>query len=192
MATAAEPFDRLSMGRGAAIATLMAFRGWKRRSLTSSGAAAAWVVGFLSISCGPRGFLLLLFYAAGTKATKFKKDVKARLDRSAAESSCRGPNQVLACSLLGVALQLAHVYYHGKERPIDFSEYPQASSLACAVVAHHATSLADTMASELGMLSKSRPVLITSGKKVPPGTNGGVTGLGTALSALGGFVIGAG
>ena len=45
-----------------ALPILMALRGWKRKSLTRSGAVAAWVVGFLSLWCGRRGFLLLLFY----------------------------------------------------------------------------------------------------------------------------------
>mmetsp|Transcript_32289 Transcript_32289/g.68295 ORF Transcript_32289/g.68295 Transcript_32289/m.68295 type:complete len:192 (+) Transcript_32289:2-577(+) len=89
-------------------------------------------------------------------------------------------------------IQLAHAYYYGEEQSIDFSKSPQASSLACALIAHHATSLADTLASELGILSKSQPILIISGKKVPPGTNGGVTLLGTGFSALGGFIIGLG
>ena len=57
-----QPFTQSSMMKACAIAMLMAIRGVKRNSLTPSGAVAAWVVGFASISCGLRGFLLLLFY----------------------------------------------------------------------------------------------------------------------------------
>ena len=57
-----KPFDASTMLRAFAIAALMAGRGLKKKSLTLSGALAAFIVGFLSISCGPRGFLLLLFY----------------------------------------------------------------------------------------------------------------------------------
>ena len=57
-----KPFDTKSTALGIVIASLMAIRGWKRKSLTPSGAIAAWIVGFCSISCGMRGFLLLLFY----------------------------------------------------------------------------------------------------------------------------------
>lgn len=34
----------------------------RRKSLSTLGAATAWIVGFLSISCGARGFVLLMFY----------------------------------------------------------------------------------------------------------------------------------
>lgn len=50
---------------------------------------------------------------------------------------------------------------------------------------------ADTFSSELGILSKSKPRLLTSWsfRQVPPGTNGGVTFEGTLAGFAGGFVI---
>src|SRR5260370_8225741 len=51
--------------------------------------------------------------------------------------------------------------------------------------------LGDTIASEIGILSKSTPRLATTWRKVPPGTNGGMTILGTLGSAFGGALIGA-
>mmetsp|Transcript_30948 Transcript_30948/g.65296 ORF Transcript_30948/g.65296 Transcript_30948/m.65296 type:complete len:287 (-) Transcript_30948:6977-7837(-) len=187
-----QPFEPTAMLRAFAIAFFIAHRGVKRKSLTPHGAVAASVVGFLSISCGLRGFLLLLFYLVATKATKYKSVMKASLDETADDSACRGPSQVMACSALGVMFQIIHAVYFGKEQSIDFIEKPNQSFLACALIAHHATSLGDTLASELGILAKSQPILITSWKKVPPGTNGGVTAVGMGFSALGGLIIGAG
>ncbi|KAL8985546.1 MAG: hypothetical protein Q9177_004405 [Variospora cf. flavescens] len=50
---------------------------------------------------------------------------------------------------------------------------------------------ADTFSSELGILSKSRPRLLTSWsfRKVPPGTNGGITFWGTMAGFLGASII---
>ncbi len=53
-----------------------------------------------------------------------------------------------------------------------------------------AAALADTLSSEIGMLSKRKPVLITTFKEVEHGTDGGITPLGMWSSLFGGAIIG--
>ncbi len=48
--------------------------------------------------------------------------------------------------------------------------------------------LSDTLSSEIGLLSKKKPMLITTFKEVKAGTNGGVSFLGTAVSFFGAIV----
>ena len=56
---------------------------------------------------------------------------------------------------------------------------------------NYAAVAADTFSSELGILSKSKPRLLTSWnlREVPPGTNGGVSLIGTLAGFGGAFII---
>lgn len=187
------PFSLASSTLGFLIATALAARGVRRRSLSKGGAVAAWIVGFLSVAAGLRGILLLLFYLVGTAATKYRHAEKARIDATAQVGAERGPSQVLACSAVGVMFSVWHATSCGEERPIDFDKEPLASSLACAIIAHYATCLSDTLASELGILANHTPILITKPwLSVPAGTNGGITLSGTLWSGFGGLVIAVG
>jgi uncharacterized protein (TIGR00297 family) len=190
-----EPFGVKATLMATAVATLLAVRAQRKKSLTKGGSIAAFCVGFSSVWTGLRGFNILVFYQIGTSATKYKKNYKATMDGTVAAtgSIARGASQVLACSLLAVILSLIHAVHYGRERPINYFDKDDylASCLTCGIVAHYATCLADTLASELGILSKSSPVLITQPwRKVPSGTNGGVTLMGFVWSALGGLLIG--
>ena len=51
------------------------------------------------------------------------------------------------------------------------------------------SALADTLSSEVGLLSKRKPVLITTLKQVEHGTDGGITMLGMAAALAGALVI---
>ena len=56
-----------------AVATLMAGRGLKKKSLSKSGAVAAFVVGFLSFFASYRmGLTLILFYQSSSSLTKVR------------------------------------------------------------------------------------------------------------------------
>jgi uncharacterized membrane protein len=50
--------------------------------------------------------------------------------------------------------------------------------------------MGDTLASELGILSSTPPILLTTLKTVPPGTNGAFSFLGTVASIGGGMAMG--
>lgn len=49
---------------------------------------------------------------------------------------------------------------------------------------------ADTWSTDIGILSPSPPRLITSGRRVPPGTSGAISLLGTIAALLGALLIG--
>lgn len=91
------------------------------------------------------------------------------------KDGCRNEWQVLANG--GVAAACAALYGFF---PIDLWLFAFIASLAAAN--------ADTWASELGALSKTRPLHIASRKRVEQGTSGAVTALGM-LAALGGSLF---
>ena len=106
--------------------------------------------------------------------------------------------QVLANSLVASVLIVLHTYLlykdSGSSSSVDGGGKclplgGNSLALMAGIVANYAAVAADTFGSELGILSKSKPRLITNFKTVPPGTNGGVSGTGLVAGVFGAFTI---
>ena len=140
---------------------------WWRRALTTDGAVAASVVGTVTFARGglPAAAALLAFFISSTALSRVAVRTKSAQPLAQAKGARRDAWQVLANG--GVATLCAGLGWKGG----------QLGAIAAAA--------ADTWATELGMLARRPPRLITSLQPVPPGTSGGVTGEGF-LASLGG------
>jgi len=103
---------------------------------------------------------------------------------------------VLANSGVASILTLMHAYQLSQRKPSLIGPNTpcyewKGDLLVVGIVANYAAVAADTFSSELGILSKTQPRLITSWnlRKVPPGTNGGVTLWGSISGLLGSLII---
>jgi uncharacterized membrane protein len=76
-----ENFFLLRMALGLALATYLACHGLKRNSLSTTGAIAAFFVGFISFLTSYRfGLVLILFYYTSSKLTKVDEKKKSSLE----------------------------------------------------------------------------------------------------------------
>ncbi|KAL4707775.1 hypothetical protein ACJJTC_001721 [Scirpophaga incertulas] len=171
----------------------MSVYGYKKKSINLSGACLGFIVG-LVLTLSNYCFLasLFTFFITSSRVTKIGSHIKSKIEEKFKEGGQRNWIQVLCNG--GMATQLGLLYLldvGASERPIDFVKDYRASWLSIGVLGVFACSNGDTWASELGtVLSKSEPFLITSMKRVPVGTNGGVSLVGTCFSTIGGFIIG--
>ena len=119
---------------------------------------------------------LLALFLLTFSATRFDRARKQQL--GVAEDK-RGRNAAQVAANLGVAgLGAAAAFSH----PFPGSYY------AVVVTAALAEATADTLASELGEVLGGQPLMVTTRRRVPPGTDGAVSFAGT-LAGLGGAVL---
>ncbi|KAF2966960.1 hypothetical protein GQX73_g6615 [Xylaria multiplex] len=184
----------------------LVYRAYSHKSLTPFGIFIAALTAIIhAIHPWNLPFVLLIvFFLAGTRATAVKKEVKANLTLHAQGSSGgEGPRthvQVLANSLMASILSLLHTYQlYQRREAILGGQSPEGTYcyswggdlLVVGIIANYAAVCADTFSSELGILSRTEPRLITSLtlRKVPRGTNGGVTVWGLVAGFLGSLII---
>ncbi len=169
------------LAAGLALSTLIGAAAYRKQALSGSGVLGAIITGTAIFGFGGWvwGLTLIAFFVYGTLLSRFKERQKEKL---AAEKFEKGNRRDIGQALAngGVGAILAALYFLS----------PASQWLFAGFIGAMATVNADTWATELGVLSKQAPRLITSGRKVPPGTSGGISALGTLATILGGLAIG--
>jgi uncharacterized protein (TIGR00297 family) len=154
--------------------------------VSRDGALGGFAVGAVIYVClGPQGFAVLaLFVVVGSALTRLGYRSKQR--RGIAQSSGGRRSARNALSNCGVALLCA----------LLAATFPS-ETFTAAFVASLGAAFADTAESEVGQLSRRTPRLVTNLRKVPTGTDGGVSVPGTlaglaaaVLTALLGLALG--
>ena len=151
------------------IATLaiFSFIAAQRKSLSNRGIIAALIVGIVVfVFGGISSYLVLLaFYVIAQVATTYSRNITGKNHEQRRTSNVIG-NSGAALIALAFGQQLAFF-----------------GAIAAA--------LADTISGEIGLLSRRKPILITSLKEVEAGTDGGITALGLFAGAVAGSLIAA-
>ncbi|HLV43340.1 MAG TPA: DUF92 domain-containing protein [Aggregatilineales bacterium] len=173
----------LRLALGLLLSGGIALLAWRRSALTASGALGAVLVGTAIFGFGGLawGMLLITFFVLSTLLSHYKESVKERIAAEKFDKgSVRDLGQALANGGAGAGIAA-----------LAFLFLPEPVMLA-AFVGAMATVNADTWATEIGVLSRRTPRLITTLQPVERGTSGGVTWLGTLATAAGGLAIGLG
>ena len=155
------------------IIILVLFIAHKKRHLSFSGLVSAAIMAIFLLGFGNNSYLFpLVIFFITSSALSF-----IRIENINKKNSNRNINQVFANG--GSALFICILNYF---LPHDIF-YP-------CFLASVAAANSDTWGTELGKLSKLNPIDIISGNKVPHGTSGGITIIGTIGSLFGSITIG--
>ena len=183
--------DWTRIGLGFLLSAAIGWLAYRRNSLSQSGVAGAIITGTAIFGFGgwTWGLVLIAFFVSSTLLSHFRQADKTPLAEKFAKGERRDLAQTLANGGFGALLALAVFLL------IDLPGKPRLGNplyiyLTLAYFGAIASANADTWATELGVLSRTPPRLITTGRPVPPGTSGGITSYGTMAALAGSTFIG--
>ena len=149
------------------------------RLVRPSGAIGGLAIGVvIFLSAGASGYALLVaFFVIASAATKFGYRRKSELGVAQESRGRRGAVHAAANCLVPLVCALGWRFFG-------------ADAWKLAYAGAFATALADTVSSELGQVFGKTPVLPTSFRKVPVGTEGAVSVEGTLLGLAAAAILG--
>lgn len=161
---------------GCLAAAIVAGAAYRLRALDLSGMTAATVLGTVLVGSSgwSSGLILIAFFTSSSILSRVGLDSTVV---STARGNRRDAVQVFANG--GVALVCALAYM-----------FTQHYVLLLAIAGSLAAASADTWSTEVGRTSPTLPRMVTTGRVVPAGTSGAVSGRGLAAAACGALFIG--
>ncbi len=151
------------------------------KTVSKSGFIGGVIVGTIIYLClGPGGFLILFtFFFLGSWSSKHKYTWKSLHGTAQENQGRRSTKHALAKGGVGLIMAVMAL----------LTNIPEIFKVA--FVAAFATATFDTISSELGQIYGKKPILITTMKSVPAGTNGAISVEGTVLGILSAALVGA-
>ncbi|HVB11938.1 MAG TPA: DUF92 domain-containing protein [Nitrososphaerales archaeon] len=150
----------------------------KVSALDIQGAVAGSLIGIVTLLAGGLGWLAIIvaFVLVSSVLTRYRFGYKQKLGSAQEKGGRRSWLNVLANGLVGAIAAIFELATHQEIYAVAF--------LGCIAAA-----MSDTIATEIGLLSASKPRLILDPRKiVVPGTSGGVSAMGEMaglVSAIG-------
>ncbi len=152
--------------------------GYMYKSIDETGLLTGVAVGSVFVTIGglPATVMLITFFLIGSAFTKYKYSLKEELGAAELKGGARNWRNVLANLFFPMIMLIM----------FSFCSLPGAK---IAFLSSLSGALSDTLGSEIGVLSQKPPRMIIGFKKVPPGTSGAVSFIGTLASLLGSIII---
>jgi uncharacterized protein (TIGR00297 family) len=167
----------------------IAYLAYRARTLNRSGGFTAGILGAIVFGLGGVGWaiVLLTFFISSSGLSRLFSQLKNETEANFSKGSRRDAGQVAANG--GIAGLLALTYFVVS---LANPETPWLNFLWLGFAASLAGANADTWGTELGLLNPHQPISLLTLKRVPKGTSGGVSLIGTLASLAGaGLVAGA-
>jgi uncharacterized protein (TIGR00297 family) len=169
---------QIQLAAGMLLSIIVAWAAFRARFLTANGSVMTFILATLIFGTG--GWIwavpILIFFILSSVLSTTGKKRKTRFEGIFEKSSRRDAGQVIANGGLSGGMALLNSLMPD---PAWYLGYLGALAAVNA----------DTWATEIGILSRVKPRLITTGKPVPHGISGGITPSGLAGALLGAFMI---
>ncbi|WP_426348116.1 DUF92 domain-containing protein [Alloiococcus sp. CFN-8] len=164
---------------GLIFSSIIAVAAFKKKSLSLSGAIAAVLLGTLMYYFGGlvASGMMVAFFLSSSLLSHLFKGKKNALEKVNEKGTRRDCFQVFANGGMGLIFAALFYYFNN---PLFL--------VGCAAAFGEAN--ADTWASEIGVLSRKKPISIITRRTIDTGVSGGVSPLGTLASFLGAAFIG--